>query len=468
MNLDIIMSLFSGKKIFLLGFIVVLLIAIPLTVYLAQQQQKTKSGAAPSTTLSFTPVNQSTTVDQTISFDIMVNPGSNQVSFVKFTIVYDGTKLSTAEAGLVPNTATGLPNVAGGPTYESNTVTITLNVGSSPQNSLTLPTKLGTISFKAIAPTQGTPTEITFRDSQAMSVGGESSFSENVLSSTGRATVTIEGAAPATNKVPTCSELKADNLTGNAPLTVKFTGSGTDSDGTISKMTFNFGDGQGVTPNTDSSQNSGTGSDQTGYGTASVTGNATHTYNTAGTFTANLVFTDDDNEANSTTSCTQTITVTAAPQANNVVPACSSLSIDNASGSAPLTVNFTAAGTDSDGTISKATFNYGDGAVEDVSQGGGFGTNSVSIQQPHTFNTAGTFTANVVFTDDSSGVSTPSSCSQTIAVSAGVGPTAIPTAAAPTAIPTALPPTGPGEQLVAIGAFGAILSIIGAVLLLAL
>ena len=377
------MSLFSGKKIFLLGFIVVLLVAIPLTVYLAQQQQKTNSGAAPSTTFTLvesgkTNSDVSTTVGQDVNFDIMVNPGSNAVGFVSFNLSYDGTKLATDGAGLVPNIATGLPNVASGPIYSTNNVSITLSVGASPQNSLTVPTKIATITFKAISSTEGTPTQITFQNGQAMSTSGESSCNENVLSSTIPANVTIG--------------------TGNITPTVTFA-----------------------------------------------------------------------------PTVTQVPTATPVPtitQAANQLPICSSLTVDTSSGSAPLAVNFTAAGTDPDGTVSKATFNYGDGTVEDVAQGTGIGTNSVSIVHAHTFNAGGTFSANVVFTDNSGGVSTPSSCTQTITVAGGtVQPTVIAATSVPpppSVMPTALPPTGPGDQIMAVGALGGILTVVGFVLLFAL
>jgi len=371
------MSFFSGKKIFLLGFILVLLVAVPLTVYLAQQQQKTQSGAAPSTTLSLvesgkTNSSVTTTVDQTVSFDIMANPGSNQVSFIKFTLNYDGTKIATTDAGLLPNTATGLPNVASGPTYDTNSVSITLNVGASPQQSLTLPTKIATITFKTLASTDGVPTRVTFADAQAMSAGGESAFNEDVFSTSSPADIIIN----AGTVIPT-----------NTPI---------------------------PTPE-------------------------------------------------------PTATSTPAPtQITNTSPVCSSLVADISSGSAPLVVNFTTVGSDSDGTIAKATFNYGDGVVEDINQGGGLGTSSISLQNPHTFNSAGSFTTNVVLTDDRSGVSTPSGCSQIVTVNPGSitpSPTEVIT---PTTIPPTLPPTGPDAQIMAIGAFGIIISVIGALLLFVL
>lgn len=172
----------------------------------------------------------------------------------------------------------------------------------------------------------------------------------------------------------------------------------------------------------------------------------------------------------------------------NQVPVCSSLSIDrSASGTAPYSITFTVNGNDSDGTISKATFTFGDGVQEDETQGGGLGTNSVNLAKSHTFNNAGTFTTTATLTDNNNGVSEVGTCTQTITVSAagsgtsgGTGtiitvsptPTATPSGGfipveTPTPIPTSLPAVGPADMLVKIG--GALLfTLIGVVLLLAL
>src|SRR5476649_2011011 len=99
------MSIPSGKKILLVGFVIVLLIAIPITVYLVQQQSKTRSSAVAATILSLTPQSQSSSVGKDVSLDINLDPSINLVSFVKILITYDATKLATDAAGLVPNIA---------------------------------------------------------------------------------------------------------------------------------------------------------------------------------------------------------------------------------------------------------------------------------------------------------------------------------------------------------------------------
>jgi PKD repeat protein len=76
---------------------------------------------------------------------------------------------------------------------------------------------------------------------------------------------------------------------GSPPLAVSFTGSATDSDGTIASYHWDFGDG--------------TGADQP---------NTSHTYSAEGTYTATLTATDDDG---ATASKSFTIRVNAAPNA---------------------------------------------------------------------------------------------------------------------------------------------------------
>lgn len=97
-------------------------------------------------------------------------------------------------------------------------------------------------------------------------------------------TAVVEG--PVTN-LPPVAQLSADPVTGPAPLTVSFDGSGShDPDGTIESWSWGFGDG------------------------AVAQGQAvTHTYTTAGTFEAELTVVDD---AGAEDTATASITVTPA------------------------------------------------------------------------------------------------------------------------------------------------------------
>jgi hypothetical protein len=107
----------------------------------------------------------------------------------------------------------------------------------------------------------------------------------------------------ATSTPPVCTGLTADRaLSGAAPFSITFAAAGTSATGTISKVTFNFGDTQ-VSDVTASG----------GIGTNSVTAaKAAHTYNNPGTYTATAIMTDNTGQTSTPTTCTQTVTVTAA------------------------------------------------------------------------------------------------------------------------------------------------------------
>lgn len=324
---------FLSKKILLFGIIFTLLVAIPITMYLLTQgETRQKISAVRATKLFFTPESVSTSVNQTFDLGVTVDPGTNQISFVKLLINYDATKLATAGAGFSPNTS-ALPGVLEGPIYTPGKISVTLTVRADPTSVIQTQTQVGTVTFKAIADTAGIPTQITFdaldNQTQVLSIASADLPSENVLSSTspasvviGASTLTPTAAASPTptsgtptptsraNQSPVCTALNVDRAaTGDVPFSITFTAVGSDTDGTISKVTFNFGDG----PVEDVTQSGG-------IGTNSVSAQASHTYNSPGTYTASAIITDNAGGVSSGTTCTQIITVNEAPTPTPLVP----------------------------------------------------------------------------------------------------------------------------------------------------
>jgi hypothetical protein len=377
---------FTGKKLLLVVFVVLLLIGIPVSVYFLQQQQQTVTQAEKSTILTFTPDSSSSApitknIGDDISLDVMVDPGdTNLVSFVKLEIQYDPDKIATASTNPFQPNATIFPSVVEGPVYTPGKISVTLSVGPDPTKAIQTKSKAATISFKAVNATDpGTPTLVTYSaNTQALSIGPSDQASENVLASSTPATIIIAGAA--VSETPT-----------ETPV-------------------------------------------------PSVTDTPTPT----------------------TEAPTDTPTETPVPTTgtNNVNPVCTELTADQTSGVAPFTVSFTANGTDSDGTVSKATINFGDGQVSDITTGGGIGTATVNAQSSHTYTSGGSFQATAVLTDSNNGVSTES-CSQTITVS---GETSV-ASASPT--PT-IAPTGSFATTVGFGVLALIMIIGGGLLFFAL
>ncbi|HUQ85172.1 MAG TPA: PKD domain-containing protein [Candidatus Limnocylindrales bacterium] len=341
----------NGRKIFLFGFIAILLIGIPVTIYLVQRQQQTQSRAEKATNLTFTPASSPSApiqkkIGESIPLDIFVDPGTNLVSFVKLEIQYDPEKIATAETGAFTPNAAVFPSVLEGPVYSPGKISVTLSVGPDPTKAIQTKARAATLIFKAIGNTEpGIPTVVSYGVStQALSIGFNDQASENVLSSSTPANIVIGGTAgptvpiptgspvptrsvtagptqappivptislppsggatPSANTNPVCSALTVDKSpSGTAPLALNFGATGSDPDGTVSKVTFNFGDGQ-VVDVTDPAS---------GVGTATVSAQTSYTYNTPGTYTAAAILTDNANGVSASSSCTQTVTVSGAP-----------------------------------------------------------------------------------------------------------------------------------------------------------
>lgn len=373
----------------MLGFIMVILVVIPFSVYIAQQRQQTKSKASASTTLSFEPALTTAKVGDIVILNIMLDPGTgtsaNQVSFVKLSISFDATKFATLSGNPnlslkpadSPNTLT---TIIDDPKYESGKAFISLSIGADPTKAVATKTKIAILQLKATDTTAPANPNITFDSvpsTQVLSIASGDQTSENVLSTTIPATVTITSATTSTTPTATptpttTSPIKSPSLPTAAP--------------------------------------------------APKSGGL--------------------------------------PPSSSLVPVCSSLDVNGlTSGAAPYPLTFIATGRDSDGTISKISFNFGD-AIEDLTVGGGIGTSSVSGQLLHTYKTPGIYTAYAILTDNTNNLSAQQdSCTKTITINS----TDLSGSPQPNG---SLPPTGDGNIMFGLGTLGIILTIIGGALLL--
>lgn len=296
-----------------------------------KKPQQTNSNAAAATTLSFSPSNESNIqVGQEFPLEVTVDPGGqNVVSVIKLQIQYDPSKLSiesiqpanppftTILDGFKVSSDSASPNLATG--------TIAFGIGDNVTSAVQTATVAATVMFKALAATDQ-PTTVSLNtgatgQTQVLSLASTDNPGENVLSTTNPATITIQGGnninpsvtpstepsptiptTPTPNASPVCSSLNVDRTpTGNAPFSLTFTANGTDSDGTISSVTFNFGDGP--------TQNITSGN---GIGTNAISIPISHTYSNPGTYQATAVLTDNDGALSDPATCTKTITVSQA------------------------------------------------------------------------------------------------------------------------------------------------------------
>ncbi len=162
---------------------------------------------------------------------------------------------------------------------------------------------------------------------------------------------------PKDNKLPTAS-IKADKIEGIVPVTVIFTGNGTDVDGTIQSYGWVFGDG-------------GTSTEK----------DPTYTFSTVGIYNVILTVKDDYNGAGI---ANITITVKVVPNK----PPVAAITAGPSTGIVPLSVQFTGKGVDSDGYILKYNWDFGDG-------------NTSTDQSPkHIYDKVGIYTVKLMVTDD--------------------------------------------------------------------
>lgn len=331
------MQLFKNRY-FLLGNLLLIILAIPLTLFLVRRQQELRGSAAPTTTLAIEPNTvTANTCQNPITMDVFVDPDKNLVSIVDMYVVYDATKLELTRIN--PN-KTNFPLTLRGPNYTSGKANISLSIGSDVTRAIQQKTKVATLEFKPLAATSGGPVTVSLDKAQTrvFSLSKTDEAGENVLLNTLDTAVTI-------------------NTQANCPA---------------------------VSPG--------------------VTGTATP----SATIT----------RAISPATATATPTPSTPPLVNQA-PVCTALAATPTSGAAPLTVNFTATGSDANNTIAKVTFNYGSGPAQEVTTGGGIGTNALNLSNSHTFPTAGTFPVAITITDVDGAVSSASaSCAQTITVSA--------------------------------------------------
>ena len=172
----------------------IMIVTLPLLLVIMQQQQEIRGRAQASTTLSYSPTSTSTSpiikkVGEPINLDLMVNPGINLVSLVKLEITYDSTKLKPS-ANPVSINQTLFPNIIEGPVYSPGKIQVVLSVGPDLTKSVGQTSRVATLNFDTIA--SSGQTLVSFGTNTSISsVAVNDSISENVLSTTSPAYITI-------------------------------------------------------------------------------------------------------------------------------------------------------------------------------------------------------------------------------------------------------------------------------------
>ncbi len=171
--------------------LVLLLLAFFLLIIarLLNTPTNTRQEASGNARLYFTPSTSSSTpiqknINDTITLNLMVDPGSAMVSFIRFDIEYDSSKLSISGPSAVQINTSAFPATLEGPVLSSGKVAASVSVGSDPTKTITSISQVASITFTASAATNEV-TQITFGEmSQILSIDANNSATDNVLGTT--------------------------------------------------------------------------------------------------------------------------------------------------------------------------------------------------------------------------------------------------------------------------------------------
>lgn len=132
-------------------------------------------------------------VGDIVYINLVVDPGSHEITYGRFEIQYDQTKLAPVRDAFIVNSAAQIKMLEK-PTYSPGKISTTFSVGPDPQYAITQRTQVGTIILKTLAPApQQYPTVIQFGpNSTLLSISEKDDPSENVLNYTQPAAVIIE------------------------------------------------------------------------------------------------------------------------------------------------------------------------------------------------------------------------------------------------------------------------------------
>lgn len=202
------------KKILLIVVFLLILAAIPLTLFLVKQRQDIRQRAVPATQVYLEPATVSVAPGDTFTVDVMIKTGENLVSAAELHLSFNSTYL---EAQSIANGAF-LENVLVEGAVENGTASITL--GSSPsepkQTVGDIGEVLATLTFKALAETSALnppTTKIEFLNTTQVAGVGEGAVNVLIGSQPAEVTISSAGASPSPSAGASASPSPSGSVT---------------------------------------------------------------------------------------------------------------------------------------------------------------------------------------------------------------------------------------------------------------
>lgn len=182
------------KRIVTILIAILLLVAVPLSVFLVMKNQELRKKASPATTLTMVPSSVSKSVGEEFTLEARMNTADNQIVAVELNIAYDPTVL---QADWIHN-GTMFPNILTSGVIENGIISIALGA----TNTTTPITGTGTVATIKFTTLAATTSPVSVRFAQDTFVGALNEGSTNALTSSTPATVTI-GGGQQINSTPT-------------------------------------------------------------------------------------------------------------------------------------------------------------------------------------------------------------------------------------------------------------------------
>jgi hypothetical protein len=318
-----------GKKLLVIFLIIFFFVGMGATIYMVQKQQETQSHAQKATVITLTPPNQSAAAGEEASLDVSLNPGTNQVTFVKLNIKFDSDKFDGSGVEFIANPNSPLQMASGGFTNVSDgEVSVVLQIGADPTKVIQQTTTIGTFNLpiKSDAAAGTTTININKQASQVRSLGGggKDAFSENVLNDGIGAKVTI-GAGQCIPNQSTCSWDASDGATSYHYKVVRSDSPDVVAEGDTSGTSVNFISEPGKTYACEVTANNECGTSDSAKGTSTCQATPTPTISLTPTPTVTPTLTPTPG-VTSTPTPTSAVTpttpqtfVTATPGPTNVI-----------------------------------------------------------------------------------------------------------------------------------------------------
>lgn len=184
---------------------VIFLVGLVGAVFLIQRQTQLESRAADATTLYFEPQTTASNplqegIDDPITLDIMLDPGTQLVSIVKIDITFDPTFVRPiVQSAFLPNTQ-AFPEMVQQPVIGTNKISAVVSIGANPTKAVNTVTKVATIQLQPLSGTDAnTPTQVVFTtQSQVFSLSEDVAHNQNVLSETSPVYIALSAAGSVT------------------------------------------------------------------------------------------------------------------------------------------------------------------------------------------------------------------------------------------------------------------------------